>query len=159
MFRGAVILPLFLFALSWGFLFKKKFFVRRKQVKIFVLTALFVVCLCSQYRFGAVHLISAIIQFLAVILLVSLGYFTLQPRFKSYGEESVLRLSAAHFSERDVCVLQQVLRGEKYEAIAASHGIAMSTLKNNLMALYKKAGVSDRTGFLLAYANYSIIRV
>ncbi|MDR1747749.1 MAG: hypothetical protein LBR47_01670 [Spirochaetaceae bacterium] len=49
------------------------------------------------------------------------------------------------------------MRGEKYEAIAASHGIAVSTLKNNLTALYKKAGVGDRTGFLLAYANYSIL--
>jgi DNA-binding CsgD family transcriptional regulator len=160
MLMGEILLPLFLFALSWGFLYKKRFFTSRKRVKVFFLIGLFVVCLCSQYRFGGIHLICSIINFLAVTSLVLLIFFVQQPiirKFVSRRDEAILRLSKAQFSERDVCILQQVLGGEKYEAIAASHGIAVSTLKNILTGLYKKTGVNDRTGFLLTYANYEIM--
>jgi DNA-binding CsgD family transcriptional regulator len=150
-----------LYLLSCLFLYRDGFLRKRTKIKAVTVILIFIGCFCVQiFRFGFRQFLVNFLMVVAVLFICLLGFFLFFPEIKGVMENrkrSVLSLSAEQFSERDILILRQILTGEKYDAIAAEHGIALSTLKNNLAGLYKKLGVNDRTAFLLAYANHEIV--
>jgi DNA-binding CsgD family transcriptional regulator len=88
----------------------------------------------------------ALVSFLVLLILHPLDY----------REQPVVHLPRDTFTRRDVDMLNRVLGAEKYEAIAAEYGLAVSTLKNRMRLLFTRIGVQDRTAFLSVYARYSL---
>ncbi|ULQ59910.1 LuxR C-terminal-related transcriptional regulator [Brucepastera parasyntrophica] len=148
-----------MYLLGVAFAFKQGFFEKDKQIKITGLILILVAAILSQIRKGFLPLITTTLQCLSVFmigfLLVMIFLPDLQKIMKT-KETSVLRLSPTLFTYRDAKILQDIIVGKKYEAIASEHNIAVSTLKNNLSSLYKKLGVSNRNAFLAKYSNYTI---
>lgn len=154
-------IPAFImYLLSCLFLYRDGFFQKQAKRKIMIVVLVFMGCFCIQiYRFGLRQFFVNFLMVFAVLIIFLLGIYLFWPEIQGLRgnrKKAVLCLSADQFSERDVLILRQILRGEKYESIAAEHGIAVSTLKNNLALLYKKLNLTDRTAFLLAYANHEI---
>lgn len=68
----------------------------------------------------------------------------------------ILLLHQALFNQRDVELLQLVLKGEKYEYIASEQSLSLSSVKKRTKFLYDHLKVSDRTSFMSIYTGYTI---
>ncbi|WP_010253125.1 helix-turn-helix transcriptional regulator [Treponema primitia] len=149
---GFLTVPIF-----YAFAQRSGFFKTRGRAKRFAMVLLFLAALASQYRFGISFLCKSFISIIATVILCVVGFLLFLPELqKNLGAEHtpVIRLSPKKFTRRDVDMLNKVLEGEKYTAIAAEYGLAESTLKNRLRILFNKIGVSDRISFLSGYARY-----
>lgn len=58
-----------------------------------------------------------------------------------------------NFPERDRVMLEEVLRGCKYEEIAINHNLSISSVKKRLAFLYKKLGVSCQIDFIIKFSK------
>jgi DNA-binding CsgD family transcriptional regulator len=114
----------------------------------------------SEILINIFAVLSFLYLLLVILLLAFLTVTSFLPelqKFRKNRSPEQLRLSAKEFSPRDVRMLNRVLRGEKYEAIAREYGLAVSTFKNKIRLLYKKLKVQDRISFLANYAHYSLV--
>jgi DNA-binding NarL/FixJ family response regulator len=68
-------------------------------------------------------------------------------------QERILLLHHALFNQRDVELLQLVLKGEKYEYIASKQGLSLSSVKKRAKFLYDHLKTPDRTSFVNIYAD------
>jgi hypothetical protein len=74
----------------------------------------------------------------------------------SYDQERLLLLHHALFNQRDVELLQLVLKGEKYEYIASKQSLSLSSVKKRAKFLYDHLKTPDRTSFVNIYADCTI---
>jgi DNA-binding CsgD family transcriptional regulator len=156
---GGSVIGFLLFLLACAFANKCDFFEKRGKYKWFILISLLLLAIGSQSRFGFEYIFLSLAYIIVMLLLFALAFLLFLPeieRFRSQ-EPPVFRLPPADFTRRDLLWLQKIQSGEKYEAIAADHGIALSTFKNRVRILFERLGVQDRTMFLAAYAHVSLV--
>jgi DNA-binding CsgD family transcriptional regulator len=154
---GETILGFLAMPLFYGFAQRGGFFKTRGKVKIIVMVLFFLASLATQRRFGAGFLWQSCAGIVKALFLCSLLLLSFLPEALKHldrGESPVVRLSPDKFTRRDVNMLNRVLEGEKYAAIAAEYGLAESTLKNRLRLLFGKIGVADRVGLLVSHARH-----
>jgi DNA-binding CsgD family transcriptional regulator len=147
------------FLLACAFANKCDFFDKGGKGKWLILISLLLLAIGTQFRFGFDYIFLSLAYILVTLLLLSLAFLLFLPEIERFrGQDPlVFRLSPKDFTRRDLLWLQKIQAGEKYEAIAADHGIALSTLKNRVRLLFEKLGVQDRTMFLAAYAQVSLV--
>jgi DNA-binding CsgD family transcriptional regulator len=152
---GFLTMPLF-----YVFAKRSGFFKTRAKAKIFTLAFLFLIALASQSRFGPEFLrqsCAGIVKALFLCFLMFLSFLPGTLKRPDREKAPVIMLSPEKFTRRDVNMLNRVLEGEKYAAIAAEYGLAESTLKNRLRMLFGKIGVSDRIGFLVSHSRHVLV--
>lgn len=156
---GGSVVGFLLFLLACAFANKCGFFEKGGKYKWFILIFLLLLAIGSQLRFGFDYIFLSLGAIMVTLFLLALAFFLFLPeieRFRSQ-EPLVSRLPPADFTRRDLLWLQRIQAGEKYEAIAAEQGVALSTLKNRVRILFERLGVQDRTMFLAAYAHVALI--
>jgi DNA-binding NarL/FixJ family response regulator len=67
-----------------------------------------------------------------------------------------LRLSPDYFTPRDVLLLREVLAGEKYEIIARTYNLGLSTLKKRLLVFFSLLNETNKTELVNHYAGYRV---
>jgi DNA-binding CsgD family transcriptional regulator len=156
---GGNVIGFLLFLLACAFANKCNFFDKRGKGKWFILISLLLLAIGTQFRFGFDYIFLSLAYIIVTLLLLSLAVLLFLPEIERLRgrDPQVFRLPPADFIRRDLLWLQRIQAGEKYEAIAADHGIALSTLKNRVRILFEKLGVQDRTMFLAAYAHVSLV--
>jgi DNA-binding CsgD family transcriptional regulator len=153
---------LLMYILGIIFAFRVNFFKKYIEIKIIIAILFPVSAIISQSRFGAEHILSSILNFVAIILIFVISFFLFLPdikrcRRKMIENNNIVYLPAEHFSERDIRCLKKVQDGAKYETIAKDENIAISTLKNRMKIIYNGLDVSDKTTFMSTYAGYTIL--
>ena len=105
--------------------------------------------------------LNAILDILYCAMFFTLLFFLLRPYYavfkKTPSNKRILDLTKLGLKPRDIDFIKKVLNNEKYESIAAQHGISVSSVKQRLSSIYKKLGVSCRVTFLVKYSNALII--
>ena len=117
-----------------------------------------IIVLTGLLRFGVEFFLRSC--FIFVVCLCAFGFWLLLSELKKCldtEQRSVIRLSPGTFTSREVDMLNKVLLGEKYSAIATDTGQAESTLKHKLPLLFKKIGVTDRISFLAGFSRYKLV--
>lgn len=69
------------------------------------------------------------------------------------------RLLRADLSQRELEVLQALVRGRSNKEIAAALGISEPTVKTHLQNLFVKLGVQDRVGAVIAAIKHGIVHL
>ncbi len=153
---------LFMYGLGIVFALKARFFKTHEKIKI-IIVVLFPVCaLISQVRFGIQETILSIIDFLSVALMGGMVFLLFLPEIRKQRKQSVVNttivyIPAEQFTARDIRCLKRVQAGHKYESISKDENIGLSTLKNRMKLIYKSLDVYDKTSFMSAYSNHTIL--
>jgi two-component system NarL family response regulator len=88
--------------------------------------------------------------------LVYAGQEALPPRIASLLNH---RRQRAELSEREVAVLQMLVKGWSNKEIGSSLFIAEETVKSHLKTLFAKLGVHDRTGAAISAVRHGIVHL
>jgi DNA-binding NarL/FixJ family response regulator len=150
-----------MYLLGGAFAYKQGFFRTYTRLKTAVTTIFLLGALALQIRYGFAMFLQTLLTYTLLALILTLALLLFFPEIKTLREKRtmVLALPAALFSERDVKLLERVLSGIKYDAIAREEGIALVTFKKYIHNLFYRIGVSDRTNFLARYSHHTIRRV
>ena len=73
------------------------------------------------------------------------------------GGRPSIRSAAGRLSERDIALLRLLAAGHSNKEISAALGLAESTIKNQLGALFDRLGVNDRTQAALYAFSHGIL--
>lgn len=171
---GGGIGGILMYGLGLTFAFKQGFFKTFPRLKIALAVLVLLVALVSQIQYGIVHITETLFGFFELLLIAGLvgilfmreiktlkemgkqnGKFPYNPAFSVTGSE--LRLSRNTFTGRDIQILQKILNGDKYEAVASEFGIGLSTLKKRLTFLFSLLEISDKVHFLEQFENHTIL--
>lgn len=90
------------------------------------------------------------------IRLVHAGQETLPPKIASRLDE---RRRRPDFSERELAVLQMLIKGRSNKEIGTALFIAEETVKSHLKTLFAKLGVHDRTGAAIHAVQHGIVHL
>jgi DNA-binding CsgD family transcriptional regulator len=154
---GETILGFLTMPLFYVFAQRSGFFKTRGKAKVLAMGLLFLTALATQSRFGPGFLRQSYVGIVKALFLCLLMFLSFLPGMLKRPDREkapVIMLSPEQFTRRDVKVLNRVLEGEKYAAIAAEYGLAESTLKNRMRMLFGKIGVPDRIGFLVSHSRH-----
>jgi DNA-binding CsgD family transcriptional regulator len=154
---GETVLGFLTMPLFFVFAQRSGFFKARGKAKMFAMGLLFLTALATQSRFGPGFLRKSgagIVKALFLCLLMFLSFLPGMLKRPDREGAPVIMLPPEQFTRRDVNMLNKVLEGEKYAAIAAEYGLAESTLKNRLRLLFGKIGVPDRVGLLVSHSRH-----
>jgi DNA-binding CsgD family transcriptional regulator len=157
---GESVIGLLTVPLCYAFAQRSGFFKTRGREKRFAMVLLFLAALGTQCRFGIGFLCKSCVSIITALFLCSRDILLFLPKLQKRADTEqrpVIRLSPDIFTRRDVEILNKVLTGEKYAAIAAEYGLAESTLKNRLHTLFSKIGVPDRVSFLAGYSQHVLV--
>jgi hypothetical protein len=156
---GGSVIGFLLFLLACAFANKGNFFEKGGKYKWFILISLLLLAIGTQFRFGFDYIFLSLASIIVTLFLLVLAFFLFLPEIERLRSQEplVFHLPPEDFTRRDLLWLQRIQTGEKYEAIAADHGIALSTLKNRVRILFERLGVQDRTMFLAVYAHVSLV--
>jgi hypothetical protein len=163
-----------MYGLGLTFAFKQGFFKTSPWLKTALAVLVLLAALASQIQYGIVHITETFFGLLELLLIAGLagmlfmreiktlkeagrqnGKFPYNPAFSVTGSE--LRLSRNAFTGRDIQILQKILNGDKYEAVASEFGIGLSTLKKRLTFLFSLLEISDKAHFLEQFENHTIL--
>ena len=176
---GGRILGVLLYGLGLAFGYKKGFFKTWPKVKGVVHLLVVLAAVLSQVRYGLPYITETLLQGLAFLIIAGLGVLLFiedlpihpeaaalrsVPRIHQHRPpftvtDAELRLSARYFSLRDVQILQRVLAGDKYEAIAAEQGMGLSTLKKLLASRFSLLALSNKTAFIKRYEYHQVVLI
>jgi two-component system NarL family response regulator len=87
---------------------------------------------------------------------VHAGQETLPPRIASLLKD---RRQRADLSEREIAVLQMLIKGRSNKEIGLALFIAEETVKSHLKTLFAKLGVHDRTGAAITAIRHGIVHL
>jgi len=158
---GGNIIGLMLVMLGCAFSLKSGFFKRRAQIKFFCLVLLLLGAMLSQLRYSIPIFVNSLLN-ISIVAIIFLMFWFL---FSSYFAELLphraditdIHLGKYDLQKRDYDFIRQILENQKYDAIAMSHRISESAVKQRAGVIYRKLGVSNRTEFLILASNAKII--
>jgi hypothetical protein len=157
--EGRSILGLFFYVLAGAAAYQVGLFRKNKAVRISMYCICLVGATTAQVMYTSLPVGALFLRYLEYLVGIGFGVLLFLPEIKkmrSERKEAVLHLESAQFTKRDALMLQKVLAGDKYEAIAKDLGVAEVTLKKRLRGAFNSLGVDDRVSFLARYSNYTV---
>ena len=151
---------LFMHLVSYIFLYRQGFFKKKALVKLICGGVLLLFVILTQLHFDLERFASNLPVYMNVALSPVIAGILLKPEIdwiKKRGRRMTLRLSPPRFTKKDALILEKIIQGEKYEAIAAEIQMPIGTLKRKIRNLFMKLQVSDRTLFLTLYAKHKVV--
>jgi DNA-binding CsgD family transcriptional regulator len=159
-----------MYGLGLLFALKEGFFHAHKGIKLSFAILLLAGAVLSQIRYGSEYLIATLFDTVAVCLMAGIGVFLYSREIQKQvpnrnihadmvtanGQEKILLLHQARFNQRDIEILQSILRGNKYECIAGEQDISLSSVKKRVRILFDYINLPDRASFVTLYADYAI---
>jgi DNA-binding CsgD family transcriptional regulator len=148
------------YLLGCAFAARQGFFKVHQKIKIGIVFLVLCVAIATQYRYGLALLARNLLLCFEFSLLAAVSLLLAWPqiqKLRATQKESVLKLPTSEFKPRDVTILQRILEGKKYDAVANECAISVHTLKHEVRALFQKLKISDRTTFLSTYAGHTIL--
>jgi len=158
---GGNIIGLMLFILGCAFALKSNFFKHEAKLKFFCLMLLLIGAMLTQVRYSVSIFADSLLNIGIIAIMFLLFWFL----FRSYFAELLpnrekktnINLGKYDLQKRDYDFIRQILENRKYDAIATSHRISESAVKQRVGVIYRKLGVSNRTEFLILASNATII--
>ncbi len=149
---------LLVYFLGFAFSVKYRFFRENFVLKI-LLTALPVIAICTQYRFGAIHLINSLLSVLLLgivsafvyVLFYNEVFITLKKSFLSN------KIDTSSLSQEEIHIIHAILKDKTLYAIALDLHKSESTIKQQVTGIYKKLGLYNRAHLLDMYNKGSLI--
>jgi len=158
---GGNIIGLMLFILGCAFALKCGYFKRKAKIKFFILMILQVGAMLTQIRYGIPIFVNTLLNISILVIIFLMFWFLfhtyltdLLPNRTAITE---LDLGKYDLQKRDYDFIKQLLENKKYDAIASSHRISESAVKQRMGVIYRKLGVGNRTEFLVLASNAKII--
>ena len=158
---GGNIIGLMLFMLGCAFALKSGFFKRKAQLKFFSLMLSLIGAMLTQIRYSTPIFVNSLLN-IGIIAIIFLMFWFL---FHTYLTELLpnrmalteIELEKYDLQTRDYDFIRQILQNRKYDAIATSHRISESAVKQRMGLVYRKLGVGNRTEFLVLASKAKII--
>ncbi len=143
---------LLVYFLGFAFASRYRFFRENFVLKI-LLTALPVIAICTQYRFGTVHLINSLLSVLLLgivsafvyVLFYNEVFITLKKSFLSN------KIDTSSLSQEEINIVRDILKDQTLYAIALGLHKSESTIKQQVTGIYKKLGLYNRAHLLDVY--------
>jgi DNA-binding CsgD family transcriptional regulator len=157
---GGLIISLSIHLFGYVFFYRQGFFNKDKKKKLLAGGLVIAAAITSQLRFTDVDMLSRGFNFAGFILVIIFTIVILRPEIQTIRKKrrkKILVLQSDLFTKKDVVILRKILIGIKYEVIAKEEQLALSTLKKQVRQIFNELNVSDRTHFLVLYANHEII--
>ena len=127
------------------------FFRKKKILKLSVLAAIFVICLCSELRFGFSVFINSFLDILASSFLMVVLFIFVQRYIKLITPYKLIPVcnfsDYEELTEQDKEIIRLLKEGQKYDWIAGHLGMATPTLKKKVRKIFEILDVPDLTGF------------
>ncbi len=152
-----------MFFLGITVLYVRGFFLTEKKKKGTALGLLYIIMICSGFRFGLAEFLDSLFNKLGYTLVLSIIFFLLVAcnyKIESAINKSTKKLTLSDYPElvqNDVPLLQKVLENKQYKVIASEVSRAEGTVRNRLNKIYDVLGVMDRMGFISSYMGYEIV--
>lgn len=177
LFKGGKVPGVLMLGLGLAFALKQGFFSNYGKAKICLISFCFLVVLVSQIRFGMDYFLDTCLGTLELGIIAELvvtlfgrelkGFLRNDSQERSlsgmtapnrtfFVKGTELRLSPDYFTPRDVLLLREVLAGEKYEIIARTYNLGLSTLKKRLSVLFNLLNEKNKTELVNRYAGYGV---
>jgi hypothetical protein len=168
---GGGLSGMLMYGLGLIFAYKKGFF---RTVPVFKTVLAGLVLMAAplfQILYGVAYFMGTVLEFLELCavagLTAALFRQELRAKMKEQGSplfgrsfsvtEKELRLDRKHFTGRDLLILQTILAGGKYEAIAVEQQMGLSTLKKRVASLFSLLEVPDKAQFLKRYGKHEVV--
>lgn len=134
------------------------FFERHRRFKFAVLVVYFWLCelAASSARGKDISEIALSSVSLFVLLGSLLLIYTEAWSAGARSPKPSLSLSDLKITKKETEYLMALLGGQSIKAIAINVGVKESTVRNTLVRIYKKFGVSDKSGLMVKCENYSL---
>lgn len=139
-----------------------RFFSRGRIWKFSIAIVCFLIAAFYQIRLPLQEIINSIAQFIMMLIALVSMHFILKHLLSRINKEIFMEVQkdnldeyfeVMNFPERDRVMLEEVLRGCKYEEIAINHNLSISSVKKRLAFLYKKLGVSCQIDFIIKFSK------
>jgi hypothetical protein len=168
---GSGLSGMLMYALGLIFALRMGFFKTRPVFKALMGGFVVMAALLFQIWYGIGHFMGSLLEFLELFIIAGLTgalfHRELSASMKNGEEKNLsirafsitdreLRLNRDHFTEGDFVILQMILSGIKYEAIAAKQHMGLSTLKKRVASLFNFLEVQDRVQFLKRYGKHAL---
>lgn len=169
---GHEILGIFLYSAVIIMLLCNKFFKTHNAIKIMVFIVLWFVILSGVVPYGRTRTIIAYLVSVLQILFYAYVYVSLEdllvpllpPQFHSVRDRlpkqgSVLHVSQLQelgLSERQIQFILDSIKGKSYAEIAETHAASTSTVKKEMVNIFKTFGVKTREELLFILLQYTI---
>jgi hypothetical protein len=175
--KGGRLPGVLMFVLGLAFAFKQGFFANYRKGKICLVILCFLTVLISQMRFGMDYVLDTVLGIVELVIIAEMvvSLFSrglpvllhnvaqknslsgmIAPNRMFFVKGTELRLSPDYFTPHDVLLLRDVLAGEKYEVIARTYNLGLSTLKKRLAVLFSLLDEANKMEFMNRYARYSV---
>jgi len=156
---GELTEALFLCLFGCLFLYRNGFFRSKKRIKLIAIVAAIVTVAVLQAILLNPGKIIRLFSLAEFCIIACFSVVILRPELKAIEMEKRKRrliLEVGKFNEKDRRILQKILDGEKYDAIANEEKMAISTFKKYVHRLFLALGVSGRVDFVALHANHEV---
>lgn len=159
---GFSALGLFIFYCGYILGTETRSLTRARKLKLSVAVIFFIVSALYQARLPLQEIINSIAQFIMMLIALLAMHFILKHLINRINKDIFMEVQkdnldeyfeVMNFPERDRVMLEEVLRGCKYEEIAINHNLSISSVKKRLAFLYKKLGVSCQIDFIIKFSK------
>ena len=137
------------------------FFRKKKILKLSVLGSLFILCLCSELRFGFSVFINSFLDILASSFLMVVIFIFVQRYIKLITPYKLIPVcnfsDYDELTEQDKEIIRLLKEGQKYDWIAGHLGMATPTLKKKVRKIFEILDVPDLTGFHAKFSAKDMI--
>ncbi|MCL2557442.1 MAG: hypothetical protein FWE09_03095 [Treponema sp.] len=140
-------------------LYKHGFFRSKGRLKLAALATAFAAAFVSQARLADAGMLLRLFELAELGIIACLFVILLEPEIRAIRKERRKRrlaLKANMFDEKDRRILQKVLAGAKYDAIAIEEKMSTSALKKSLRRIFLELGVGGRAEFVALHTNHEI---
>lgn len=155
------LIPVFMAILAVTVLVTRGFFTKKKELKIIVLSVLYIAALCSEIRFGKVDFIRSVLNNIAAFFISAISFIFIQKYIANISarfEPRILDLTKYdELDEQDKEIIKLLKEGQKYDWIAGNQKMATSTLKKHVRRIFQILDVSDLVEFHAEFGGREII--
>jgi hypothetical protein len=177
LFQGGGLPSIIMFGLGLVFALKQGFFSNYRKCKVCLVSLCFLAVLVSQTRFGMDYVLNTVLGTVELVIIAEMAVMLfsrelqellrngsqvsslsgmIAPNRTFFVKGTELRLSPHYFTPHDVLLLRDVLAREKYEIIARTYNLGLSTLKKRLAVLFSLLDETNKTEFVSRYAHYVV---
>lgn len=158
---GGDIIGFLLYILGAAFLFRGGHLKTGARPKIFALATVLLAALLTQLRLGTARFLHSLLYIVILAIIFGLLLFLFTPYLASLMPDPLVKptidLRPLKLKPRDIDFLKRVMNNEKYDSVASAYRVSESTVKQRMIALYKKLGVTDRSTFLQLASKSDLI--
>ena len=159
--NAANLISVFMAILAIVVLTMRGFFVKKKTLKIIILSSLYILALCTEIRFGRVAFIGSVLNNIAAFFISAIIFLFIQKYLASITsryEPRILDLTKyKDLTALDKEIIKLLKEGQKYEWIAGNQGIATSTLKKHVKRIFEILDVADLVEFHAEFGGREVI--